>query len=63
MRSLALFLATLSLLAVVQAQAAPAPEPAHLAWRGVFFNPQVQSDPNFPWLLFYAQYGDKVRPR
>jgi hypothetical protein len=30
-------------------------------WRGVFFNPQLHSDPNFPWLIYYEQYRPQVR--
>lgn len=30
-------------------------------WRGVHFNPQVASDPNFPWLLHYADHRARVR--
>lgn len=29
--------------------------------RGVYFNPQVEDDPNFPWLLYYAPYRAQVR--
>ncbi len=30
-------------------------------WRGVFFNPQVAADPNYPWLLHYGQQRETVR--
>ena len=35
--------------------------PAPPRWRGVFFNPQVAADPNFPWLLHYGDHRAKVR--
>ncbi len=30
-------------------------------WRGVFFNPQIDPDPNYPWLLHYDRQRDAVR--
>lgn len=30
-------------------------------WRGVFFNPRVAPDPNFPWLLYYGDKRPSIR--
>ena len=30
-------------------------------WRGVYFNPQVDRDPNFPWLIYYKDHRTQVR--
>ncbi|MBM3493649.1 MAG: hypothetical protein FJX72_04905, partial [Armatimonadetes bacterium] len=30
-------------------------------WRGVFFNPQVAPDPNFPWLIHYDAHRPAIR--
>ena len=38
--------------------ASPSPCPY---WRGVFFNPQVAADPNFPWLIYYEAHRAKVQ--
>ncbi|NLH98267.1 MAG: hypothetical protein GX446_02115 [Chthonomonadales bacterium] len=44
------------MLAAMPIAARPAPQ-----WRGVHFNPQVASDPNFPWLIHYDQRRDSIR--
>jgi hypothetical protein len=41
--------------------AARASAPPHRAWQGVFFNPQIRPDPDFPWLLHYAECRSSVR--
>ncbi len=54
----------LTLLACVlcaRGQTAVLPAPPPGGWRGVFFNPQVNADPNFPWLIYYAQHRPKIR--
>ena len=38
--------------------ASPPPRPG---WRGVFFNPQVAADPNFPWLIYYDAHRANIR--
>ncbi len=40
---------------------APPTQVAHRPWRGVYFNPQFEKDPNFAWLLYYPGYRDRVR--
>ena len=49
---------TLLFALTAQSFASPPPGPG---WRGVFFNPQVAADPNFPWLIFYEAHRAKVR--
>ena len=35
--------------------------PTRPKWRGVYFNPQVNADPNYPWLLTYPDHRERVR--
>ena len=48
---------------LLSALAAPlsAPAASCSGWRGVFFNPQVADDPNFPWLIYYDAHRTRVR--
>lgn len=57
MRPVAALAALLCVLAAAPCRAAPGGP----RWRGVHFNPQVQADPNFPWLLHYAGQRTAVR--
>ena len=50
----------LSLLFALSAPSFASP-PSRSDWRGVFFNPQVAADPNFPWIIYYDAHGAKVR--
>ena len=50
----------LSLLFALSAPSFASP-PSRSDWRGVFFNPQVAADPNFPWIIYYDAHRPKVR--
>ena len=50
----------LSLLFALSAPSFASP-PSRSDWRGVFFNPQVAADPNFPWIIYYDAHRAKVR--
>ena len=48
---------TLLFALTAQSFASPPPGPG---WRGVFFNPPVAADPNFPWLIYYDAHRAQV---
>jgi len=53
-----LFLLAAAVLLASRSIAASEPAPP---FRGVFFNPQTNADPNFPWLLHYGDCREEVR--
>jgi hypothetical protein len=50
-----------ALVVAVAACSAPSASEHAPGWRGVFFNPQVAPDPNYPWLLHYDDHRPSVR--